>query len=281
MAQHNIGHFYGMVQNKPTVTYNKETGAITSANVFIVTVTSSRRYMDGNEDDNISCEQIQLFSGVPSMARQMAELNPYDIIILKGTVNTRNIIKRVTCEKCGEKFDVNGERQGKNGIATSMITFVTPIDIDVRNTELDEEEAMQILLEHREMSNEVQIIGNLCGDPVQWEGGKATSYQLGVNRNFYLRDDDPSISSDYPYVRSYGDQALNDFEALQAKSCVLVDGFLKRRKFLRTNVCPHCGEQKSWTERVLEVIPYKVEYISGYKTGKERAEEKDIAYGED
>lgn len=93
-----------------------------------------------------------------------------------------------------------------------MITFITPIDFKVIDTTYGDKispyaakytttygpeqeeakakmnaimnEAKQELLRHREMSNEIQVIGNLCADPVQWENGRVTSYQLGVNRNF-------------------------------------------------------------------------------------------------
>ena len=278
MAQHNIGHFYGMVQTNPKIVLDDETKQPVSAIAYIATATSSRRFANANEENNVSFNQIMIMSGVPEVAAKMAEMKMYDVVIIKGSLNTRNIQKTAMCEECHQRFIVNEIKGDSDEDApeytTSMVTFVTPIDIDIRDTELTEDEAMDILIEHREMSNEIQVIGNLCNDPVSWEGGKATSYQVGINRKFYLKDDDPATSSDYPFIRSYGIQAENDIEALHQGSLVLVDGFVKMRHFSRKSTCPFCNSVKTWTDKVLEIVPYSVEYLGDYKSGKERAEEK-------
>ena len=135
-------------------------------------------------------------------------------------------------------------------------------------------EAKQELLRHREMSNQIQVIGNLCADPVQWENGRVTSYQLGVNRNFFIKDDDPAVHSDFPFIRSMGMQADKDIEALKKGSLVLVDGFVRMRKFNRENVCEKCNSTKKWVDKVLEIVPYTVQYLDKYKTEKEIEEDK-------
>lgn len=278
MAQHNNAHFYGMVQTNPTVVLDDETGQVKTAAAYIITASSTRRYEYGNEENTIRFDQMMIRSGYPETAAQIAKLRQNDIVILKGCITTRNVNKNATCpnEACGRKFTVNENRSDddENPFTTSMITFITPIAIDIRMTGLTEDAAMEFLVQNREMSNEIQIIGNLCADPVQWEGGKATSYQVGINRKFYLHDDDPSTYADFPYVRSYGLQAGNDIEALHKGSLVLIDGFVKMRHFSRKSTCPYCGTVKEWTDKVLEVIPYSVEYLADYKSGKDRAAEK-------
>lgn len=186
--------------------------------------------------------------------------------------------------------------------ALGMITFITPIDFKVIDTTYGDKispyaakytttygpeqeeakakmnaimnEAKQELLRHREMSNEIQVIGNLCADPVQWENGRVTSYQLGVNRNFFIKDDDPAVHSDFPFIRSMGMQADKDIEALKKGSLVLVDGFVRMRKFNRENVCEKCNSTKKWVDKVLEIVPYTVQYLDKYKTEKEIEEDK-------
>lgn len=313
MAQHNIGHFYGVVCTNPTILKDDETGKVVTTSFHILTVTSSRQYEGANEVSMPEQNQIMIRSGVPETAMRLARVRLHDIIILKGSINTRNVPKQVTCLDCQRRFNVSEaarmmEESTEDSSTASdkrklsgMVTFITPIDFDVRETkygdmtididnkDLDEDikkeaklevrkEALQFINEHREMSNEIWVLGNLCADPVQWEDGRVTAYQLGVNRKFYLRDDDPSTASDYPYIRSMGKQADNDIDALCKGSLVLVDGFVRLRKFQRESVCPYCGAHKQWLDKVLEIIPYSVQYLSGYKTGKERLDEKNAEY---
>ena len=275
MAQHNIAHFYGMIQRDPTVTKDQQ-GNVTSASVYIATARSSRVFDDRNNNNMVEFDQVMLFSAYPPMAEQMSKTRTNDIVIIKGTVNTRNTPKIITCENCGNRFFVTGDGMDENPRNTGMITFVTPIELDIRDTGLTSEEAQAMLVAHREMSNEGLLVGRLCSDPRQWEGGNATAYQLGINRKFYVRDDDPSTHADFPYIRSYGKQAYADFDSLKKGSLVLVDGLVCMRRFLRSSRCPHCGQQKEWKDKVLEVVPYTVEYLDGYRTPQERQQGDEI-----
>lgn len=283
MAQHNLVHLFGVVQTEPTVRIDEETGQPAEAMLYLEVATSSRKYENANEDIHPQFIQICVRATAPDTAKVTASLHENDIVVLKGVVSTKNVNKQVICKQCGEAFPVReskhteAEQDEEDDEATSMITYVTPIAMDVRKTNLTENEAQQFLLQVREMSNEVQLIGNLCADPKSFEGGKATSYQLGVNRKFYQKYDDPSINADYPFIRSLGTQAENDIEALHKGSLVLVDGFLKMRHFDRKSTCPYCGTVRSWTDYCLEVVPYSVEYLLNYKTGKERLAEKQEA----
>lgn len=282
MAQHNLVHLFGVVQTAPTVRINDETKEPEAAMLYLEVATASRRYESSNKDMWPQFAQICIRTAAPDTTAIVAGLHENDLVVLKGVVSTKNVNKQVICKNCGEAFAVREGKQKtdefesdvEDDAATSMITYVTPIAIDVRKTNLTEDEAHQLLLQVREMSNEVQLIGNLCADPQSFEGGKATSYQLGVNRKYFQKYDDPSTFADYPYIRSLGVQAENDVEALHKGSLVLVDGFLKMRYFDRKSKCPYCGTIRTWTDYCMEVVPYSVEYILDYKTGKERLEEK-------
>lgn len=282
MAQHNLVHLFGVVQTAPTVRVNDETKEPEAAMLYLEVATASRRYESSNKDMWPQFAQICVRTAAPDTTAIVASLHENDLVVLKGVVSTKNVNKQVICKNCGEAFAVREGKQKtdefesdvEDDAATSMITYVTPIAIDVRKTNLTEDEAHQLLLQVREMSNEVQLIGNLCADPQSFEGGKATSYQLGVNRKYFQKYDDPSTFADYPYIRSLGVQAENDVEALHKGSLVLVDGFLKMRYFDRKSKCPYCGTIRTWTDYCMEVVPYSVEYILDYKTGKERLEEK-------
>lgn len=310
MAQHNIGHFYGIACTHPTIIKDDVTHQIMTASLHILTVTSARQYEGANEASMPEYNQVMIRSGVPEVAARLAEVRLHDILVLKGSINTRNVPKTVTCPECLERFDVaeaatktigdqegRSKEEGNSKRQSGMVTFITPIDFmirekefgdetaDIENMVMDEnikkeeelkirEKARKYICNHREMSNEIWVLGNLCSDPVQWEDGRVTAYQLGVNRKFYLKDDDPSTASDYPYIRSMGRQADNDIEALCKGSLVLVDGFVRLRKFTRESICPYCGSTKQWLDKVLEIVPYSVQYLAGFKTGPERKKNK-------
>ena len=72
-------------------------------------------------------------------------------------------------------------------------------------------------------------------------------------------------------------QADKDIEALKKGSLVLVDGFVRMRKFNRENTCEKCNSTKKWVDKVLEIVPYTVQYLDKYKTEKEIEEDKKIS----
>ena len=298
MAQFNNVHLYGVACQDPKVIRSDSTGEVLNISFYVLTVTSSRSYEGGNARSKELKNQILIRSGVSETAEKLAKVRMNDIVIIKGTVNTRNVPKVVTCSNCSEKFNI-GSPTNDLSEKLGMITFVTPIDIDIRDTTYsdktrsivtmqipDEEkdrrirevtaEALQSIGEHREMSNEIQLLGNLCADPTQQNQGRETSYQLGVNRNFYLKDDAPDAYSDYPYVRSFGRQADSDIEHLQKGSLVLIDGCLMLRVFDRTSVCPKCGASKTWKSNAMEVVPYSVQYLQNLKKPEENTERSEI-----
>lgn len=292
MAQHNMVHLIGVVQTPPTVQINDETGNPDLVILYLMVTTASRKYARWENTEKPQLVPIRVRATMEDTTIPLSKAKPNDIVYLKGVLSTRNVNKQVRCKNCETVFSVNEPDEeeepelDENGEPkpprpSGMLTYVTPTAVDVRSMNFDTQEAEAYLISLREMSNEVQLIGNLCADPVQWEEGRATAYQLGVNRKFYQTTDDPSIDADYPYIRSYGDQARNDIEALHMSSTVMVDGFLKMRQFKRQNVCPYCGATRTWNDLVLEAVPYSVEYLANYKTGEEREAEKQAAMEEE
>lgn len=278
MAQHNMVHLIGIIQTEPTVRVDDETGEVKEVFLYIMTTTATRKYDRSMGEVIPKLVPIRVRATLEDTAPVLARVKPNDVVVLKGVLSTRNVVKQAKCENCGEIFPVNrttDDQSGEEVAAAGMLTYVTPTAVDVRKTDLTADEALAYLTSIREMSNEVQLMGNLCSDPTPWDGGRITAYQLGVNRKFFQKTDDPTINADYPYIRSYGEQAENDIEALRTSSLVLVDGFLKMRTFMRTSTCPYCGATKDWSDYTMEVVPYSVEYLANYKTGAERQAEKE------
>lgn len=164
------------------------------------------------------------------------------------------------CASCKEKIEAAG-----------ITTFITPIYLKICERVkceeypdgFDEKQSAGMLRERAEVSNIVKLIGRLCRDPERIMNVKQASaqYQVAVNRKFKIREDNPDTKTDFPWIKSYGPQAEEDFTALHVNSLVYVDGCIQSRPISRRVCCPHCGAENSFEEFAYEVVPYSVEYL--------------------
>lgn len=169
-----------------------------------------------------------------------------------------------------EIFDILNERKIHKGEILSREDlgqnnkgdFV--IKIIVEET-LTEDYVSDWLLENSETSNIALLIGNLCDTPIynpKEQGGRICSYQLGINRKICLKNEDPDIRADYPWVKSLGDQADQDKSKLQKGSLVLVNGSIQARsKYKIKKYCQKCNELHESEAQTMEIVPYEVEYL--------------------
>lgn len=146
------------------------------------------------------------------------------------------------------------------------------IRITVRK-EITENDINNELRRGAEVSNRITIMGNLCDDPIytpKEEGGRTCSYQLGIDRKVYIKPDDPEIISDYPWIKSLGDQADSDKNALMKGSLVYVDGSIQARDDYKIEkYCENCHEKNRFMGDTMEIVPYAVEYLRNCMTGEE------------
>ena len=120
-----------------------------------------------------------------------------------------------------------------------------------------------------EVSNHIYAMGNLCNDP-QYNpierGGRVCTYQLGINRKVYIESDGPNVRTDYPWIKSLGDQADKDRDMLEKGSLVYIDGSIQARdKFFIEKECCECGQTCKLLGRAMEIVPYSVEYLRDFK----------------
>ncbi len=136
--------------------------------------------------------------------------------------------------------------------------------------ETTDKEAREWMLHMSDISNEIHVIGNLCADPaynVNASGGRTCTYQLGINRKVFVKEDDPSLRADYPFIKSINDQADKDKEALSQGSLVFIEGAIQSRDGFTVNrECSHCGEVNKVKGDTLEIVPYSVEYLRNCNT---------------
>ena len=272
MAEHNSVWLYASVISEPKIHIDDDTGEYKRASFFVSTLRSSRPYQGKDESDELVSDTLLIMTQDPAVVKQIDKVSVYDILIINGVMATRNMKKMILCpnENCSsrgasgkEKFPMNKASETANTEA-SMVTFISPITIDIRHHDITKEESLQKLTEYREMSNIATMVGNLCGDVTMVEQGHAAAYQIGIDRKFYLKGDDATTRADYPYVRVYGDQAMKDFKYLHKGSMVLIDGMIQLRSFSRSFKCPYCGEEITRNSNVMEIVLYSTEYLQDF-----------------
>jgi single-stranded DNA-binding protein len=286
MARHNDVRLFGCVADTPFVVQD-DSGNILSARVHLAVVKNDRND-HLNDIESLKYDWPLINSYDADMARQISKLKLYDVVEIQGVLVTQNCKKITYCKNCGTKNEVQG-----------TIEYVYPVFLIKRNAEdLTKKQALQMVIENRPISNNISITGNLCNDPTYFKDPgmhvETGTYQIGCERNLFLKFDDPAVKSDFPFVRTYGKDAEKDFYCLHKKSSVLVEGYLHTRKFQRKSTCqdPSCQKEYEWDDTVTEIISYNTQYCANYTDPNtidieaERAKQdeekrqKDIAEGE-
>lgn len=283
MARLNDVRLYGVVSETPQITKNTNGDYVRA--IMHLAVARSTRYSGETfgEKNRILFDWPIILSRDPEMIKQIEKLREFDVVEIKGMFLTKKINKIATCKVCGCKNVIEGN-----------ICYVRPMFLRRRNSErevLTEKQAVQEVMQEREVSNNILIVGNLCNEVNYFRGkeGKkeieTSVYQIATDRKFYVKEDSPDNKTDFPIVRSYKETARMDHLCLQTSSLVLVDGFLHSREFTRTSTCSSegCGQDFEWTDNTTEIVPYTNEYLANYKDPEEalkEAKEQEIAEGD-
>jgi hypothetical protein len=231
----------------------------------------------------------------PELVEQISTWHTYDIVMVKGIIATRTIMKPSFCPYCKTK-----------NAAPGALVYVYPVYAEKRCHLDSADECIRYLSGHREISNIAYVFGRLVKDPQQIttrDGLKITQYPIEMYRKVRIRYDDPSVRADFPWVKSYGKNAEEDMKCLIKGSEIYVDGCLQTRSVQRHIVCGQaygqngkaekdengnprmrvkpngvidgCGRQYEWMDRATEIVPYEVEYLKNYNRDIEEEEEED------
>lgn len=279
MARHNKVELFGIVSADPIIAIDDETNSPCKASLFLTVVNSDRDNGIGGAE--IIYSDPFIFSQDPDIVEQIAAWKEGDIVQLTGVLTTLDAKRGARCPKCGKKITHNGE-----------VTFVTPIFVELRYRGLSQAEAEKVLLDHREISNRVTLIGYLCDDVKFSNKAKAygdiignsaykgiAAYQIAVNRSFYLDSDDPKTRTDYPHIIVVGERAEWDALSIYKGSLVCVEGMIATRRFRKTYHCtdPNCDQGDfDWEERVTEVVSYGTEYLNNFSVISDVESAKEI-----
>ena len=261
MARHNLANLTGFVIRKPEIHVNDQ-GEFLYA---LCTISVVRGYREvGDKKLFMKSDNPIIMSNDPSNISKMSTWEENDIVQIKGVIAVKTITKSNTCVHCGEINKTEG--------ALVYINPIYSLKLAHCNTQ---EEAINMLSELREISNQIYVIGTLCRDPktiLTKEGLTITQYQIALNRKYFIRSDPPEIRSDYPWVKSYGDHAKEDRLRLHTGSVVFVDGCIQARSVQKHIICESCGQEYTWKDRAMEIVPYDTEYLRDYYTDEDLME---------
>lgn len=260
MAKHNITYLYGLLTAPPSIHIDNDTGEYKKGICHLAIIRPERDFGVPRAEDQTVFDKPMIYSADPEIIKEMATWQENDLIWIKGVITTLDIQKVTVCSECGQKNRQPGE-----------FNFVTPIYAERRFKELTYDEAVNNLRSHKEVSNQVLLIGYLCDDPKTKSFGNkiTTAYQVAANRKFFLKSDDPVNKTDYPHIRSYGERAKQDALCLKKGSLVFVDGLINTRSFPKNRTCEHCGAEYQWNDTSMEIISFDTEFLSNYTTMEE------------
>lgn len=270
MAKLNYVSLYGFVENKPDIRFDKETGDPVSAICYVHVVRSHR---DDHSGKKFMKHDFPLIVSLNAATTQeMMEWQPFDVVSIKGTINTKRILKPSFCPHCMQP-DGSPTKNVKNGI----LMYVTPIYAKKERHCESKKEALETIIASREISNVVLAFGRLMTDPTFFKtkaGTIVSQFKIAVGRKYRIVTDDEDIKTDWPWVKTYGKEAIDAKMKLFRGSEIYVDGAIQARTIHRKTKCENCGEIYNWNDRTLELVPFALEYIKNYKTDEMLKDEK-------
>lgn len=269
MARHNEVTLYGQVQQQPRLLYNstdeRDPGRKLVRTMGCIAVLRGIRDF-GAVDKRIHLDLPIILSQNEKIMKLMKGWEVGDVILIRGTLATANSWKVLTCPYCDkpERIPV-------------MLSFINPIFMKTEYKGLRVEEGNKDMRHNAEISNRITVIGKACIDPILFrtdKGQMITNYQLDVARKYRIKEDDESNRHDFPFVKSYGFVADNDWRGIKKDGMVFVDGAIQTREYVRKHECPECGMEYEYRETATEIVPYSTEYLTGCKTMEEIEEDK-------
>jgi hypothetical protein len=257
MARENLVMLHGQVQTKPRVFFTD--GEPKKAMIAIKVL--RRPFLTGNGQivgGKLYLDCPIVVTTDKEIIKVISEMSEGDMVDVRGVLTTSKVKKSSLCH-CGHK-----------NISFGDFVSVTPIYICPRETGVSKEAGLELLRARNEISNVAIMIGTLCRDPESYsatEGNNrnnkvTTQYQIAVNRRYHIHGSSESDRTDYPWIKSFGEQASEDAMRLRTNSTVFINGAIQTREIQRTTVCEECGETYKWTETVSEIFPYSTEYLT-------------------
>ena len=260
--KHNQVILCGIIQENPRF------GNLSESKMFaqfrVITINGNRS--GGRQIEARAYDAPLIYSTDPAMIKQIAKITVGDLVIIKGAITTATVTRSPKCQHCGERASI-----------PSLLTYVSPAGVNVIDKGaaltpqgmFNKDLAIQRMAELKEISNLVTIVGVVCREPQPYKSDgkqkrRITSYQLAVKRKLRIIGEVDDNTCDFPWIKSYGKIGINDGLYIKKGTYMFIDGWLRARKFERTNICPHCGKEMKWIDVSQTIVPYASEYIKNY-----------------
>ena len=258
MARQNFVLLNGQVLQEPRI-FKDDEGNYLTAICAVKTIRGVRDFGDNITHLKYDCPVI--LTGNPDKIAEIETWHKNDMVEIKGVITTKEIKKVTICEECGATNKIDG-----------TYTYINPIFLERKETGITKEEGLELLRKRCEISNYLMVVGTLCRDVDEFSTDKnlrIAQYQIAVNRKYRLKDSSAEERTDYPWVKSYGENAMDDIKAIHKGSVILIDGMLQTREIVRSSTCCECGHVYKWNDQAMEIVPYQVEYLQNYTTSEE------------
>ncbi len=245
-------YLYGQILSEPGLSYN-ENGPF-SANMALKVL--RRR---GSPDEVARPVNERLLVDTPiirtkniAAIEKIKDFKQGDMINLVGVVVTKEILKKTNCPHCGVRNEFEG-----------TIFYIEPIYLRRIVSGLSTEDGFRELHNNMEISNNVYLAGQLCRDLTLYQDGSKSvaQYQIACNRRYRIKEDPPGTETDYPWIKSYGEMAVENSKALAMGAEVFIDGSIQTREYRKKMVCSECGKEYLIMDNTAEIVPYYVGYL--------------------
>ncbi len=272
MARGNTVIMMGVLLDKPIIKVNKDGDIVSGRFIIQTTRRTSMNSQNRLVGEARMDEQLIMSRNEIVIEHGMSDLEIGDIIMIRGTLSTREIPKKVRCPYCGEVAVQN----------MGVMVYVDPeLIMKVRKAgELSKEETDKFLLTFSGLSNYSFFFGTLVREPryAPNYGGttrKETNIQIAVNRKREIIEDGPDKRTDYPYVRTFGKMAEETAKVLHTGSEIYTESSIQTRNIEIKKICPNCSSNFIIESSAVEIVPYSIEYISNVDTDILRENDED------
>ncbi len=248
----NLVDLYGFLRQAPKVSEDRKKATV------ILKVARNVARGGQSEERRSSCwDEIIIRTKDEKIVEKLSDMDEFDVVRVKGVIAIKPINRSSLCTHCGTK-----------NIFDSVVCYVEPIYIEKTRASSSEEEAEDFIYDHREVSNIIRVVGDLCNDPVKNDRFKSLvcQYQIGIPRTYRIEGDTDDDKTDFPLVKSYGKNAKEDLKRLQKGSAVLIDGCIQSRVISAEIECENCKKKYKKEFKINEIVPYETEYLKNYKT---------------
>nr|WP_303180708.1 single-stranded DNA-binding protein [Lachnoclostridium phocaeense] len=272
MARENTVTLTGMVAQDPRLSKNPETDEYIFCAIQLLTVRKSYANREYLLKGLIRSDLIRVLSRNEELIRHsLSNVSAGEFIMIKGTLCTKEIPRTFICPEPDCNYEYVKEQ--------AVSIYIDPIFCTkIHEPILDEQERERYLDTLIEVSNDIKIFGTLCRTPEYYETEthlRQCQFQLATNRIRRIREDGPDKRTDYPWVKVFGERALECAQSLRMNSTIYINGAIQVRTPDQVIICPRCGKTYRKKVTTMEIVPYHIEYINNCTIPESQREEEE------